>query len=454
MSDLGHILVIDDQATNVRLLEVGLRALGYRTDGTTDPEEGLRLAAECVPDLVITDVMMPRLDGYEVTRRLKASERTRLVPVILATALDGTAERIRGLECGADEFLTKPISQLELRLRVRSLVRVGRLRKEVARRRRLSMQVVTPPKPADDVEVPPAVLLVEDDEALVTQCRLSFRHIGIETIPARSLQEARAALAVSEPSVILVDLMLPDGDGTELLAQLRADERFRLTPILMLTARSDLETKLGALECGADEFLVKPVNHRELQTRVQQAVRWARAAQEQQARLQDALDRSVTDAGTGLHNRRFLFDDLSSRLGEQQAGSSGFALLLCDLDHFKGINDSLGHLAGDRLLREFAWLLRGSLRLYDLAARYGGGEFVAVLPSADAEVAARIAERIRADVESRDFGLGDGRAVTLSIGVTVSRAGDTQPEDVLQRADVAVYAAKEGGRNCVRVRTS
>ncbi len=453
MSDLGHILVIDDQAVNVRLLEVRLRALGYRTDGTTDPAEGLRLAGECPPDLVITDVMMPRLDGYEVTRRLKSSERTRLVPVILATALDGAAERIRGLECGADEFLTKPINQLELRLRVRSLVRVGRLRKEVARRRQLSMQVVMPPKALTDPEVSPTVLLVEDDEAVITQCKLSFGHVGIETIAARGLEEARAALAVSEPRVILVDLMLPDGDGIDLLAELRADDRFRLTPILILTARDDLETKLTALECGADEFLVKPVNHRELRARVQQAVRRAQNARDQQARLADALSRSITDAGTGLHNRRFLFDDLSSRLAEQQAGSSGFALLLCDLDHFKGVNDSLGHLAGDRLLRDFAWLLRGSLRLYDLAARYGGEEFVAVLPSADAEVAVRIAERIRAEVESRDFGLGDGRRVTLSIGVTVSQPGDRQPEDVLERADVAVYAAKEGGRNCVRVRT-
>ena len=450
MSDTGHILVIDDQPANVRLLEVRLRALGYRTEGTTDPEDGLRLAEECPPDLVITDVMMPGLDGFEVTRRLKGSDRTRLVPVILATALDGAAERIRGLECGADEFLTKPVNQLELRLRVRSLVRVGRLRKEVARRRALSMRAVSPPPSAPAEVVRPRVLLVDDEEGFVRQVALSFADVGIEVVPARNLAEARRVLAVEEPSVILVDLVLPDGDGADLLAQLRADDRFSLTPILMLTATRNLETKLTALECGADEYLVKPINHRELRTRVQLFVRRAQAAKDQSERLREAMNRSITDAGTGLHNRRFLFDDLRSRLEERPQDRSGFAVLLCDLDHFKRVNDRRGHLTGDRLLREFAWLLRGSLRLSDLAARYGGEEFVAVLPAADAEVAARIAERIRADVESRDFGVGGG--VTLSIGVTVSREADTRPEDLLERADLAVYAAKEGGRNCVRAR--
>jgi two-component system, cell cycle response regulator len=442
----ARILVIDDTPANVRLLKARLTGLGYRVEGATEAHEGLRLALASPPDLVITDVMMPGMDGFELTRRLKVDPSTRLVPVILATALESTEARLQGLECGADEFLSKPVDATVLELRVRSLVRVGQLRAEMAHRRALLAKTHAP-RPAPDVEEE-RVLLVDDDPLFSRQF-VAAADVAVDV--AGNLLEARERLAQRSYSAYFVDLNLPDGSGNALLAEIRSNPELSLRPVLVVSAQGDLETKLAALECGAEDYLIKPVPRAELAARVAACLRRSRTAQEQEVRLKEALEASVTDPGTGLHNRRYLFDDLGNRLRDAAPGRAGFGLLLCDLDHFKSVNDELGHVVGDRLLREFSSLLRGALRLSDLAARYGGEEFVAVLPNADEEVALRTAERLRALIEGHEFGAAPGRRVTVSIGVTVLMPSDGRAEDVLDRADQAAYAAKAAGRNAVRL---
>jgi two-component system cell cycle response regulator len=297
--------------------------------------------------------------------------------------------------------------------------------------------------------LPPTVLVVEASatvrEVLVRQ--LGDR--GYRVVAAADGDAALALVAGERPDAILLDHELPGLSGAELLDRLRADDELAAVPVIMLTHSPDREVLLDALERGAHDHLVAPFDPAELAARVMAALR-VKALHDQLMEANRRLAaQALTDELTGLANRRHGAHALERAVAVATRHGHLLALARVDVDRFKEINDTHGHQAGDRVLAEVARRLAGAVRGGDELARWGGDEFVAILPDTDREGALRAAERLRAAVAAAPVPVSVGDvAVTISVG-WAHWAGDT-PGDLLARADRSLYQAKETGRNLVR----
>ena len=452
----ARILVVDDIEANVRLLEAKLTAEYYDVLTAHDGPTALAIAASEKPDIVLLDVMMPGMDGFQVCRRLKDDPETRHVPVVLVTALDGRADRIAGLEAGADEFLTKPIDDVMLFARVRSLTRlkmvIDELRDREASGRRMGVIAGAASRLGG---AGGRVLIVDDHER---QAQRVAAELGIEHRPVIEADpEAALMTAKSMVDLIIVNATARSFDGLRFAAQLRSDEATRHLPILAIVDFDERPRLVKALEIGVNDILAKPIDPQELAARARTQIRRKRYTDYLRDNLDHSLELAVTDQLTGLHNRRYMNGQLEALVKRASRGGDAVACLLIDIDHFKKINDGYGHDVGDEVLREFAVRLASNVRAIDLPCRYGGEEFVVVMPDTKIEDAERIAERIRLHVAGSPFRVMGGAellTVTISIGVAATLGEADRPEVLLKRADEAVYEAKASGRNKVVARAA
>ncbi|GAA0869317.1 PleD family two-component system response regulator [Brevundimonas basaltis] len=446
----ARILVVDDVEPNVRLLEAKLTLEYYEVLTAMDGATALEIAAAERPDIILLDVMMPGMDGFETCKRLKADPVTRHIPVVLVTALDGREDKIKGLGAGADDFVTKPIDDVILFARVKSLVRLKAVMDELREREESGRRLGVDADGAGRLRGSGGRVLIVDDNEL--QAEKMVTHLGGEHRPVVETDPAAALIAGRGPiDLMIVNVSSSGFDGLRFVAQARSSEASRRTPILAVVDPADRPRLLKALELGVNDILPRPVDSEELMARARTQIRRKRYADFLKEKLDYSLEMAVTDALTGLHNRRYMAGQLQAMVGRAAQGGDPVAVLVMDIDHFKVVNDSFGHDAGDEVLREFAVRLATNVRAIDLPCRFGGEEFVVVMPGATLEAASRVADRIRRDIEAQPFpimGGAEGLTITVSIGVAASIAGDT-PEALLKRGDEGVYEAKSQGRNQV-----
>jgi len=445
----ARILVVDDQAANVRLLEARLQAEYFDVCTASDGFEAIEVARNQQPDLILLDVMMPRMDGYETCGKLKADPSTRHIPVVMVTALDQREDRIRGLESGADDFLTKPIDDVALFARVRSLLRLKTLLDELRyRESNAAFAELHADINEEQAEGYKAVIVSADPRAAKRYATALPNSVtpSCYTDPAKAVAAARAGT-----DLLIVDLTAADYDGLRLCARVRSDAETRQLPILAVVSPDDVAKAVRALDLGVNDIIHRPVDAGELNARARTQLRRKRYADRLRASLDQSLEMAVTDPLTGLHNRRYISSRLRQALAGANNGGAPVSVLIADIDHFKSINDLYGHEAGDHVLQGFAKRMHAALRALDLAARYGGEEFLVVMPGAGMAEAQIAAERLRAEIADTPFLLEDGTdiAVTVSIGLAQAQVGETF-ESLLRRADVALYAAKHDGRNQVQ----
>jgi two-component system cell cycle response regulator len=371
--------------------------------------------------------------------------------VVLLTALDGRADRVAGLEAGADDFLTKPIDDVMLFARVRSLTRlksvIDELRQREASGRRMGVIAGVASRLGGTGG---RILIVDDHER---QAQRVCAELAIEHRPVVESTPENAMLAARGPvDLIIVNAAAKGFDGLRFAAQVRSDEATRSLPILAIVDFDERARLVKALEIGVNDVLPRPIDPQELAARVKTQIRRKRYTDYLRDNLDQSLELAVTDQLTGLHNRRYMESQLDALVRRAVVGGSDpVALLVIDIDHFKKINDSFGHGVGDEVLREFAVRLASNVRAIDLPVRFGGEEFVVVMPETELAHAHRIAERIRLHVAGSPFRVLDGEellTVTISIGVAASLADDT-PVKLVRRADEAMYEAKAHGRNRV-----
>jgi two-component system cell cycle response regulator len=241
-------------------------------------------------------------------------------------------------------------------------------------------------------------------------------------------------------------------DGLRLCSQLRSLPEGRNVPILVLVSDGDRRKLTQALEMGVNDYLTRPVDRNELVARVRTQLRKKRYSDRLRYNVQLSLEMAITDQLTGLHNRRYMGRHLDTLISSAEQSGKPVAFLILDIDYFKAVNDTHGHDIGDEVLREFASRIAANVRGIDLACRYGGEEFVVVMPDTDMEFASAVAERLRRSVETTPFPISrepHRLNVTISIGIAGSeRFGDTA-DKLLHRADKALYRAKREGRNRV-----
>jgi len=447
----ARILVVDDIEANVRLLEAKLTAEYYQVSTAMDGPTALAMAARDLPDIILLDVMMPGMDGFTVCRKLKEDLATRHIPVVLITALDGRADRIQGLESGASDFLTKPIDDVMLFARVRSLTRfklvIDELRQREASGRRMGV-IAGAAARLDGLGG--RVLIVDDNER---QAARIAAELGVEHRPVIESDPEKARISASGPvDLVIVNAAAKTFDGLRFTAALRSEDRSRQLPVLAMVDPDDRGRMVKALEIGVNDILLRPVDPQELSARVKTQIQRKRYTDYLRNNLDHSLELAVTDQLTGLHNRRYMTGQLDSLVKRAAMGGEPVSALLIDIDFFKKINDTFGHDIGDEVLREFALRLASNVRAIDLPCRFGGEEFVVVMPDTHLADALRIAERIRNHVAGSPFKVGPTKeqlTVTISIGVSATLGADDTPEALLKRADQGVYQAKASGRNAV-----
>ncbi len=450
----ARILVVDDVPTNLKLLEVRLAAEYFEVILASNGAQALEICERGQCDIVLLDVMMPGMDGFEVVRRIKSNPATHHIPVVMVTALDQPADRVKGLEAGADDFLTKPVDDIALVARVRSLVRLKMATDEMRMRVATSRQIgVSDPatEAINDGGMNGRLLVVEDHAVTaerITAALSPYHTVAIAADP----QEALFRAAEGKFDLLMVSIDLKNYDGLRLVGQIRSLERTRYMPILLIADTDQKARLLRGLDLGANDYLLRSADKNEMAARVRTQVRRRRFTERLRDNVQQSMELAVTDPLTGLYNRRYMETHADSLVERAAARGKPLTVLIIDIDHFKAVNDTHGHDAGDDVLREFSDRLRSCIRGIDLACRYGGEEFVVVMPDTDLGVASKVAERIRRRVAAEPFPIERGSRnveVTISIGL----AGRIGPQDkaalIMKRADAALYLAKRDGRNRV-----
>ena len=448
----ARILVVDDALPNLKLLEARLTVEYFDVMTATNGPEALAICAAHACDVVLLDVMMPGMDGFDVCRRLKRNPSTAHIPVIMVTALDQPADRLKGLEAGADDFLTKPIDEMTLIARVRSLARLKMVLDELRARAATSVSLGMPDPLAQALAekcIGGHILLVDDRVSSTDQIISAMRGKNIVDIE-KDPQEALVKSLAGNYDLFIVSLGLADFDALRLCSQIRSLEPTRQLPILCLADLEDRPRVLRALDLGINDFLLRPIDANELMARVRTQMRRKRYADALRDNVQASIELAVVDPLTRVHNRRYFEIHLSALVAEAADRGKALALMILDIDHFKGVNDTYGHGAGDKVLKSFADRIRKVLRTSDLVCRLGGEEFVVVMPDTRLEIAAKVAERVRGEIEKNRFPIDDGCAidVTVSIGLA-ERGSDSAPEELFRRADRALYRSKSDGRNRV-----
>lgn len=453
----GRILVVDDILPNIKLLEAKLTSEYYDVISAENGPTALDLARTESPDLILLDVMMPGMDGFKVCEKLKEDPATAHIPVIMVTALSDTADRVRGLQAGADDFLSKPVRDVPLFARVRSLIRLKnlmdawRVREETSSRLGLAAPA---PVMSQEVATEGRILVVEDssiDAENIVNILKTDRH-SLATI--HSADAALQAVNSNVFDLAIISLTLLEGDALRLCSQIRShvNESVRSLPILLLAEdEEDIGKIAKALDLGVNDYVMRPLERQELQARVRTQIRRRRYQTRLRTNFEESIALASTDALTGVYNRRYLDVHLDQMMRNANDARKPLSVAFCDIDHFKRLNDTYGHAAGDEVLVEFANRMRRSLRHFDMIARIGGEEFVVVMPDTGLDVALKVAERLRARMEDDPFTVtaAGELPVTISIGVSVSEPGEVLGTDLLRRADEAMYRAKQAGRNRV-----
>lgn len=453
----ARILVVDDLEANRRLLQAKLGAEYYEVLTAQRGEEGVQVAKRERPDLILLDVMMPGgIDGYEACRRLKAQPETRHIPVVIITTLDDRDNRVRGLQAGAEEFLTKPIDDIQLMARVKSLLSLkvvtDELREREASGQRLGVigEEILPDPLEQHRLIAGNVLVIDDNQNQINRIKSA---LGVEHHVFVLGDECGTGAA----DLIVVSITAKSFDGFRVIARMRSGAPTRHLPILAVVDPEERDRAVRALELGAHDIIVRPIDEEEIVARARTLMRRKRYMDAIRSRLDQSLELAITDQLTGLYNRRFLASQLAPLVQRAQCGGDPIALMTLDIDHFKRCNDTYGHDIGDAVLQEFATRVATHVRPSDFACRLGGEEFVVIMPRTNGDVACLAAERLRRFICGSPFhapGLTHPLEITCSIGVACSEHPDDTPETLLKRSDEALYEAKRAGRNRVVGKTA
>lgn len=457
---VGDIIIIDCVATNRIVLKVKLLAAQYRVWPCASFAEARDAIEANLPDIILLDTSAQPEAALAFCRTLKADERTSVIPLIATGGFVTPRDRVAALQAGADSVLSKPFDDHILQASIRSLLRARDARAEL--RMREGTRTALGFAEACSAYVAPArVTLTVDNESAVSglkavhfqQPDTQIRNMTIETL-----------LGGVEPSqaddLYVIDFRTTFHDDKvlfRLLSELRSRSSTRHAGILVLLPDTARHAAAMALDLGANDVVTCNVDPDEISHRCAVLVQAKLEADALRRTVETGLQAAITDPLTGLFNRRYALPHLSRLSDESRKTGRQFAIMALDLDHFKAINDTYGHKAGDDVLQQVARRLQDNLRAVDLLARIGGEEFLVAIPNSDIVHARTAAERLCHLIRDTPFFIGPNSQeirVTMSVGVSLSGGQDAAEivedlEDLVNAADVALYAAKNGGRNQV-----
>lgn len=448
------VLIADDSPVTLASLEKVLSAGLFQTIQAANGREAIDKAICELPDLIMLDVMMPEMNGFEVAKTLKEDARTRSIPIIMVTALEGPEHEHTGREAGAEEYLSKPVRPQELITRANSLIALRQYRDQLAIRNNSQWSFIVD-KHSDDagpepLKEAPLVLLVEDNESDAEIVRHFLKDLPIRLEHLTNGADAVALCLSGKVDLMLLDILLPGLNGFEVSRRVKASEKCRDIPIVVITCLEDMDSRLKCIELQADDFLVKPIIGRELQARVKILLEKKSQLDKLRSHYEEALNSAVVDWLTGLYNHGYFKKFLDLEIKKSLRQRYPVTLIMMDIDNFKAVNDAYGHPAGDVILQEMAQVIRKSVREVDLVARYGGDEFAVVLPYSDGQGALQVARRIDEAIKTYGFSppaKAEKTRLTVSMGVAGYPEDAVHVDELIHSADQKLYAAKVKGKN-------
>ena len=464
----GRILIVDDIPTNRILLRVRLAAAYYDVIQAANGAEALDMLTQQAPDLVLLSARLGDCDSLDLCRSITRTVQPHgvQVPVLILTAQTDRRLRLDGLAAGAEDVLAFPLDDMLLQARLRSLMRVGETVQESQLRDGTS-RTLGFAETAQAYAPPPRICILSDAATDPVPWQSGLYALGLGRISRHDCRNfLREVTPGDTPDLCLIAMDRPlASPGLRLLSELRAHPETRHTAAMVILPEPDNHIAADALDLGAGDVIAGLVDPEELRIRIATLIRRKRMADQLRSTLRDGLRAAVTDPLTGLYNRRYALPHLARMADHAAQSGRRFAVMLADLDHFKGINDRFGHAAGDAVLVEVARRLRSNLRAVDLIARIGGEEFLIALPDTDRAEARVAARRLCRIIAQDPFDLPDRTTpvpVTVSIGVAMGQRllgpNDTSCDplsDTVQRllkqADRALYGAKACGRNQVTI---
>ena len=436
------VMVVDDSFTMRAIIQRELEASGYAVLTSSDGMEALAVLRwlEEPPDLITLDIDMPRMNGFACCEQLRAWEEDGIIgragaplPILFVSANDTFENRSRGFHLGSLEFISKPFSPGDITAAVN--------------------KVLCPQSTYSGM----TALVVDDNIGLRRMVGACLERVGIRIIEAENGLQAYELIKENlvQTDICIVDYDMPVMRGDEFIHLTRQFPAAEHLPMLSLSSAGETQAVLRMFRAGASDYLVKPFIAEELLARVQVHLQLRRHMKHLEEMNRNLYDKAVNDSLTGLRNKRFFQEAFEEMFARTLRSKSDISCLFFDLDYFKKVNDTCGHAFGDYVLQAIGQLVKANIRVGDLAARFGGEEFVVVLPYTGREQALAAAEKIRSTVEAYHFS-DQGRhwPVTVSIGVS-SLVADHPPsaDSLLQLADQALYLAKGGGRNRVECHT-
>ena len=425
------IVVVDDSSTMRAIIKKELEETGYQVITFSDGIEALSSLhwMQTPPDLITLDIDMPKMDGFTCCEHLRNNEATTRIPVLFVSANDNLENRSRGFHLGSLEFISKPFAR-------------GDIAKAVSRvlRPQLTFAGMT-------------ALIIDDNPAIRRMVSVCLQRLGLSTIETENGKKAYefAKENIGSVDIAIVDFDMPIMRGDEFIHLARRLPEAEHLPLISLSGAGDSDAILHMFRAGATDYLVKPFIAEELLARVHVHLQLRRYTRHLEEMNKNLYEKAVNDALTGLRNKRYFQEAFEEMFARALRAGGDISCLFFDLDHFKKVNDTCGHAFGDYVLSTVGSLVKRNVRCGDLAARFGGEEFVVALPNTCLDNAKIVAEKLRSLVEKQLFSNEWHQwAVTMSIGVASLHVHQPATASaLLQVADQALYVAKYSGRNRV-----
>ncbi|EAA25625.1 PleD family two-component system response regulator [Rickettsia sibirica] len=444
------ILVVDDIELNIKLLTAKLLKEYYTVLTANSGKEALAILKKEKIDIILLDVMMPEMDGCEVCKTIKTDPETTHIPVVMVTALSDIDDRVKGLEAGADEFLTKPINDTALFVRLKSLSRMKSLIDELKLRNSTNALLGVTNIEMHDTFADKKILLINDD---VVQAKNIKKMLLKLTQNVKVISNSDELDIINEytPDLVIISSTLENDDPLRISVILRGKAEISGVVIILQIDEDGMPLVVKGIELGINDYFVYPIEESELLARIRTQLRRKQYQDNLRNDLEQSVNLAVKDGLTGLFNRRYFDIHLKQIIEKTNKESIKLYLLMCDIDNFKHVNDTYGHQAGDKVLTIVSRILKNTLRVTDLIARFGGEEFTILLTDIDISKAIETAERVRVKIEYMNFHIEDQiepLKTTISIGVTKYKKAESI-ESFIERADKAMYEAKTTGKNKV-----
>ena len=409
-----RLLAVDDDHAFLRYIEELGRMNLIEVMTARTSAEAIEKARRTPPHAALLDVILaPPDSAFTLVRHLRALPGCEKLPIAFASGASPIANRVAAAHAGASLFLPKPLDAETFAAATQQLF----AERNATRAR---------------------ILAVDDDEDFLARVSALLGHAGMHVDTLRDSTHILEAIEERRPDLVLLDVLMPGISGYDICRTLRAVPRYQGLPVVVVTARSGLESRLAAFHAGADDYINKPFVDEELLARIQVRVERARLLR----------DRADKDALTGLLLRRAFMEALGSRLAEAARHERPLSVCLIDLDEFKKLNDGFGHLSGDRVLSGLGKLFASRFRLEDLRGRWGGEEFILGFPGEGADTVQAVVSRVLAEFSATRFEGDAGQPVsaTFSAGVASFPEDGTTADALLRAADRRLYQAKRSGR--------